>query len=117
MVDDKGGGAADTGLSGLAGHFLQAREITVFIQRLLNQGLYDLRIYRIVPSSNYARNGTVLAYAHTRPADALYRSTDRGQSWSLVTRQVEYNTPPLPKPNLYNIFAKYIMIAYMEVAS
>jgi photosystem II stability/assembly factor-like uncharacterized protein len=63
-----------------------------------SEGLYDLRVYRIVPSPRYAMDGTLLAYARTRPGEALYRSTDRGETWNLVSRQVEYGTPPLPRP-------------------
>jgi hypothetical protein len=61
-------------------------------------GLYDLRVYRIVPSPRYAQDGTLLAYAYTHPGEALYRSTDRGTTWQPVVRQVEYGTPPLPRP-------------------
>ena len=63
-----------------------------------SEGLYDLRVYQIVLSPNYGQDGTLLAYAHTRPGDALYRSQDHGQSWTLVTRQTEYGTPVLPLP-------------------
>ena len=66
--------------------------------RSSSEGLYDLRVYRIVPSPRYAVDGTLLAYARTRPGEALYRSTDRGETWALVARQVEYGTPPLPRP-------------------
>jgi hypothetical protein len=61
-------------------------------------GLYDLRVYDLVLSPDYGQDGTLLAYVHTRPGDALYRSTDRGQSWTLITRQVEYGTPALRLP-------------------
>jgi len=63
-----------------------------------SEGLYDLRVYEIVLSPNYKQDGTLLAYVHTRPGDALYQSQDRGQSWTLVTRQTEYGTPVLPLP-------------------
>jgi hypothetical protein len=65
---------------------------------LSSDGLYDLRVSRIVPSPTYARDRTLLAYARTQPGEALYRSTDRGETWQLVARQTGYGTPPLPRP-------------------
>jgi photosystem II stability/assembly factor-like uncharacterized protein len=64
-----------------------------------SNGLYDLRVYRVVPSPRYATDGTVLAYARTQQGEALYRSTDRGAQWEVVVRQVEYGRPPLPRPS------------------
>jgi photosystem II stability/assembly factor-like uncharacterized protein len=63
-----------------------------------SDGLYDLRIHRVVPSPRYAVDATVLAYAHIQQGQALYRSTDGGTQWSLVVRQTSYNTPTLPLP-------------------
>jgi photosystem II stability/assembly factor-like uncharacterized protein len=62
-----------------------------------SDGLYDLRVYRVVPSPDYARDRTLLAYARTSNGEALYRSTDGGDSWSVVVRQTSWGKPPLPR--------------------
>jgi photosystem II stability/assembly factor-like uncharacterized protein len=64
-----------------------------------SDGLYDLRVYRVVPSPNYGRDRTLLAYARTPSGEALYRSTDGGDSWQVVVRQTSWGTPPLPDVN------------------
>jgi DNA-binding beta-propeller fold protein YncE len=61
-------------------------------------GLYDLRVYRVVPSPQFAQDRTLLAYAHTQQGQSVYRSTNGGQGWQLVARQTGYDTPPLPRP-------------------
>jgi hypothetical protein len=63
-----------------------------------SDGLYDLRVYRHVFSPRYAQDATLLAYARSTTGEAVYRSTDRGQRWQLVLRQIEYGKPPLPQP-------------------
>jgi photosystem II stability/assembly factor-like uncharacterized protein len=65
-------------------------------------GLLDLRVYRVQVSPAFAQDSTLLAYVHTSPGDALYRSADAGQSWELVVRQAEMGRPPLP--NLGELF-------------
>jgi hypothetical protein len=63
-----------------------------------SDGLYDLRVYRVVPSPAFARDHTLLAYERIPNGEALYRSKDVGQSWQVVLRQIRYGTPPLPRP-------------------
>ena len=63
-----------------------------------SNGLYDLRVVRVVPSPNFGRNRTLLAYSRTKEGESLHRSTDAGQSWELILRQVSWGTPPLPVP-------------------
>lgn len=63
-----------------------------------NDGLYHLRVYRVVFSPDYANDRTLLAYAHTPSGDALYQSRDRGANWSLLVQQASTNRPPLPRP-------------------
>jgi hypothetical protein len=64
--------------------------------RLCSNGLYDLRIYRVLTSPAFARDRTAWAYAKTQRGDVLYRSTDAGESWVLEVRQTEPGRPPLP---------------------
>jgi DNA-binding beta-propeller fold protein YncE len=64
--------------------------------QMCSDGLYDLRIYRVLPSPAFGQDRTLLAYAHTPHGDALYRSTDAGASWHLELRQTEMGRPPLP---------------------
>jgi hypothetical protein len=64
--------------------------------QMCSDGLYDLRVYRVLPSPAFGRDRTLLAYAHTPHGDALYRSTDAGASWQLELRQTEMGRPPLP---------------------
>ncbi len=66
--------------------------------KLCSDGLYDLRVYRVVLSPTYARDRTLLAYARIQSGEALYRSTDGGDSWQLVLRQTSYGQPSLPRP-------------------
>jgi len=63
-----------------------------------SDGLYDLRVYRVVPSPSFARDRTLLAYARIQNGESFYRSTNGGDSWQLVLRQASYGTPPLPRP-------------------
>jgi hypothetical protein len=67
--------------------------------QMSSDGLYDLRVHRLLASPGYAQDSTLLAYAYTAKGEAVYRSTDRGQSWQVVTRQIEYGKPPLPHPS------------------
>jgi len=62
-----------------------------------SDGLYDLRVHRVVPSPDYGQDRTLLAYARTPDGEALYRSTDEGGSWQVVVRQTSWGTPPLPR--------------------
>jgi hypothetical protein len=64
---------------------------------LCSDGLYDLRVTRIVPSPDFGRDRTLVAYARTQTGDAVYRSGDAGGHWQLVLRQTDYGTPPLPR--------------------
>ena len=61
-------------------------------------GLYDLRVTRIVPSPNYAQDRTLLAYARAPQGEVLYRSSNGCAHWEVVLRQTSYGTPPLPRP-------------------
>jgi DNA-binding beta-propeller fold protein YncE len=64
--------------------------------QLASDGLYDLRVYRVVLSPHFASDRTLLAFAHTQEGEALYRSTDGGDNWRLIFRQTSVGTPPLP---------------------
>jgi photosystem II stability/assembly factor-like uncharacterized protein len=66
--------------------------------KMSSDGLYDLRVSRLLASPNYAHDGTLLAYANIAQGQAVYRSTDRGESWQVITRQIGYGRPPLPRP-------------------
>jgi len=68
------------------------------------QGLNHLRVYDVIPSPDYATDSTVLAYAYysdltqrEQNGQSLFRSTDRGEHWTLVAQK----PPPghdLPQP-------------------
>jgi hypothetical protein len=62
-----------------------------------SDGLYDLRVSRVVPSPDFGRDRTVIAYSRTQRGETVYRSTDAGERWQLVLRQTDFNTPPLPR--------------------
>ena len=64
-------------------------------------GLTHLRAYDVVLSPDYAADGTLLAYARYQRitpwegAQSIFRSTDRGMSWSLViTTETSAQAPP-----------------------
>lgn len=75
--------------------------------RMTSEGLYDLRVYRIVPSPRFAADRTLLAYSYTQQGSAVYRSTNGGMAWQLVVRQTGYNMPPLPRPEEFFIAETY----------
>ena len=64
-----------------------------------SSGLYDLRVYQVIPAPDLQLSHTLLAYARTQRGSAIYRSTDRGDRWRMVLQQTDYSTPPLPRPD------------------
>jgi hypothetical protein len=62
-----------------------------------SDGLYDLRVTRVVPSPNFGQDRTLAAYARTESGEAVYRSANGRDSWHLVVRQTSWGTPPLPR--------------------
>jgi DNA-binding beta-propeller fold protein YncE len=62
-----------------------------------SDGMYDLRVTRVVPSPNFGQDRTLVAYARTESGEAVYRSADGGDGWRLVVRQTSWGTPPLPR--------------------
>ena len=55
-----------------------------------SSGLLDLRVDKLVLSPDYSRDGTLLVYTHPGSApgatnQSVYRSTDRGEHWTLVS--------------------------------
>jgi ligand-binding sensor domain-containing protein len=69
------------------------------------QGLEHLRVQRVVLSPNYATDGTLLAYAsyngiigYPHSGSSVFRSTDKGMSWTLVMTQASRSIDDLPTP-------------------
>jgi hypothetical protein len=69
-------------------------------------GLSHLRVYDVLPSPNYATDGTLLAYArYHRVASneyghSLFRSTDQGLNWTLVMTASNEASLPSTAANL-----------------
>ena len=65
--------------------------------------LTHLRVYDVALSPNYSADGTLLAYSRyqrIRPwqgGDSVFRSTDRGLSWTLVMTNSQAADLPLPE--------------------
>ena len=63
-----------------------------------SDGLYDLRVYRIVVSPAFAQDRTLLAYAYTQQGHSVYRTANGGQAWQLTCARQAMVRLPYPSP-------------------